>query len=98
MAEAQLRTAPGAAVPVDRNLGDAVLADQCREGHLDRYVEMTGVERATVIDDLAPVRLECVGEIVEMGPEHQLNQFVGQAIAQPLDDRVVNNLCPRDKA
>jgi hypothetical protein len=68
------------------------------ERQLDREVEVRRNERLAPIDDRAPVRLEGVGCVVEIEPEHHRDEGIGRAIEKPFRQRIINRAAAADEA
>ena len=54
--------------------------------------------RPAIADHGGPVGLECVGQVVEAGPEHDLDAAVHDPVAEELEPGIVLDLAPPDEA
>ena len=87
----QVRAAPGAALPGNGHFGDGVAANEGIERQFDGDIEVAGLKRPDVADDLGAVGLDGIGEVVEARPEEQLLLLNEQTIAVDADVLMISD-------
>src|SRR6185369_13713128 len=85
-----LRLTGCAVAPRNGNHGPCETANDGLEWQFHGQVELRRTQRATSINDFAPIGLERVGRVIELDAEHESEKCIREAIEQQLDSRVID--------